>query len=291
MNPMRGRLRRFWFGLQTVSGLRRRGYFSPSRHADAADPAVCVSPALEAAFAARAGAMEDCLDRLADYASAFAAIGQEAAPAPRWTQDWFPRLDAATAYAMTRQLRPRRIVEVGTGHSTRFFCQAVKDGMLDTRILSIDPEPRAGQADFPWLQRMVVPVQRAGTDAFRDLGPGDILSIDSSHVLMSGSDVDFLMNAVFPILPAGVRVHMHDMFLPDPYPDSWAWRGYNEQSAAALLIHQAGWRIEFSSRYAITRLGGSVARSAVDVLPLLPGAFETSLWLTVGDCGCSVADA
>ena len=285
MIPMRGRLRRFWFGLQTVSGLRRRGYFSPSRYAGLADPAAGVSPVLEASFAARAGAMRDWISHLDAYADAFAAIGRDPAPAPRWTQDWFPRLDAAMAYAVTRRLRPRRIVEVGTGHSTRFFCRAAADGGLDTEILSIDPAPRAAPGDAPQLRALAMPVQQEGIDAFQGLGAGDILSIDSGHVLMPGSDVDFLLNAVFPVLPSGVLVHLHDIFLPDPYPAAWEWRGYNEQSAVAPLIHQAGWRIEFASRYATTRLAGAVAKSAVAGLPLMPGAFESSLWLTVGDRG------
>jgi hypothetical protein len=76
-------------------------------------------------------------------------------------------------------------------------------------------------------------------------------------------------------------VHFHDIFLPDPYPESWAWRGYNEQSAVALLIQASGWRIEFASRYAVTRLADAVARSVVNGIALPPEAFESSLWLKV----------
>ena len=279
MNPVRGRLRRFWFGLQTVSGLRKRGYFAPSLQAVHADAAVCRSPLLDACFAARAAAMRDWLARLDAYAAALRAIGQDGPSAPRWTQDWFPRLDAAIAYAMIRSRRPRRIVEIGSGHSTRFFCRAAQDEALDTDILSIDPAPRASIAGLPRLRTLQSPVQQAGLAPFRALRAGDILSIDSGHVLMPGSDVDFLLNAVLPILPAGVLVHFHDIFLPDPYPETWSWRGYNEQSAVALLIVQAGWRIEFASHYAVTRFGDAVARSAAGALTLLPSAFEASLWL------------
>jgi Methyltransferase domain len=279
MTPLRGRLRRLWFGLQTVSGLRKRGYFAPSRYAGDADPALALSPALEARFAERADAMRDRLAGLARYAEAFAAIGRDPAPAPRWTQDWFPRLDAAMAYALTRDHRPRRIVEVGAGHSTRFFCRAVTDGGLDTVVLAIDPEPRAAPGDLPFLRLLAMPVQRTGLEVFRGLAAGDILSIDSGHVLMPGSDVDFLLNAVLPALPPGVLVQVHDVFLPDPYPADWDWRGYNEQSAIAPLILLGGWQIVFASRYAATRLADAVAKSAVAVLPLMPGAFESSLWL------------
>jgi hypothetical protein len=280
MNPARGRLRRLWFGLQTVTGLRKRGYFAPSLNAVHADVEACRSAALEARFAARDEVMRQWLDRLAEYADALQAIGSGDTPAPRWTQDWFPRLDAAMVYAIVRTRRPRRIVEVGAGHSTRFFCKAIEDEGLATELVSIDPAPRAALPAAPGLRLMTVPVQQAGLAPFRALAAGDILSIDSGHVLMPGSDVDFLLNAVLPVLPAGVLVHFHDIFLPDPYPASWAWRGYNEQSALALLVAQAGWPVEFASHYAVTRLDDAVTRSAVAGLPLLPSAFESSLWLT-----------
>ena len=71
---------------------------------------------------------------------------------PRFTQDWFPRLDAAAAYAMVRRARPSRLVEIGAGHSTRFMAQAVADGGLATQIVCIDPRPRIaieGKGDGP----------------------------------------------------------------------------------------------------------------------------------------------
>ena len=60
--------------------------------------------------------------------------------------------------------------------------------------------------------------------------------IDSSHTLVPGSDVDLLLNRVLPALSAGAVVHVHDIFLPDNYPDDWAWRGYNEQLGVAPLL-------------------------------------------------------
>jgi Methyltransferase domain len=210
------------------------------------------------------------------YAAELEAIGAQPAPAPRWNQDWFPRLDAAAAYAMVRTQKPRRIVEVGSGHSTRFLARAVADGGLDTRITAIDPEPRASieKLAVEWL---CMPVQRVA--AFPALGEGDILFIDSSHHLKPGSDVDFLLNAVLPLLPSGVRVHFHDIFLPDDYPEHWAWRRYNEQPAVASLIKKEVFRLDFAShatlKFQPEKIGGVLAR-----LPLVPGAIESSLWLT-----------
>jgi hypothetical protein len=216
------------------------------------------------------------LGLIEEYQSELEAIGCAPPPAPRWNQDWFPRLDAAAAYAMVRSLRPRRIVEVGSGHSTRFLARAVADGGLDTRITAIDPEPRASIEALPveWLR---MPVQRAA--AFPALGEGDILFIDSSHQLKPGSDVEFLMNAVLPLLPAGVRVHFHDIFLPDDYPPTWEWRRYNEQAAVASLIERNILKVDFASHVVVSRSPEKI-RGVLERLPLVPGAIESSLWLT-----------
>jgi hypothetical protein len=115
--------------------------------------------------------------------------------------------------------------------------------------------------------------------AFPPLGENDILFIDSSHQLKPGSDVEFLLKAVLPMLPAGVRVHFHDIFLPDDYPPAWEWRRYNEQAAVASLIESDIFQVDFSSHAVVSRspekLSGVLAR-----LPLIPGAIESSLWLT-----------
>ena len=216
------------------------------------------------------------LQWIESFAAELEAIGSDPPPAPRWNQDWFPRLDAAAAYAMVRTLRPKRIVEVGSGHSTRFLARAVADGGLDTRITAIDPKPRASLSglEIDWI---ATPVQRVA--AFPALGEGDILFIDSSHQLKPGSDVDFLLNAVLPLLPSGVRVHFHDIFLPDDYPEHWAWRRYNEQPAVAALIRKDVFKIDFASHATVKfhpeKIDGVLAR-----LPLVPGAIESSLWLT-----------
>jgi Methyltransferase domain len=177
---------------------------------------------------------------------------------------------------MVRSTRPRRIVEVGSGHSTRFMARAVADGRLDTQITAIDPKPRAAirGLGIEWLQ---TPVEALRHGPFGALGANDILFIDSSHQLKPGSDVEFLVREVIPRLAAQVRVHFHDIFLPDDYPGPWAWRRYNEQAAVKKLIDAGVLRVDFSSHRTLTRepLQGVLAR-----LPLVPGAVESSLWLT-----------
>jgi len=276
------RLRRLGFGLATVLGLAPRGFFIPYRYAGAVTPPGGRAPygAMERLFDGAAAGFRQRLDGLAVYGGALRAIADAPPPAPRWEQDWFPRLDAAMAYAMVRDYSPKRIVEVGSGHSTRFLARAVADGAAaaGARFIAIDPEPRAAIAGLD-VDIIRHTVQRAGTTPYEGFGVGDILFIDSSHILMPGSDVDFLLNRVMPALPAGVVVHIHDIFLPDDYPRSWAWRGYNEQLAVAALLSGGGYRPLFASRYAVTRMAEAVAASAAGGLPIIAGALESSLWL------------
>ena len=95
---------------------------------------------------------------------------------------------------------------------------------------------------------------------------------------MPGTDVDWLLNRILPALPAGVLLHFHDVFLPDPYPEAWAWRGYNEQQALAALLQGRAWDCRFASHYVRTRLADRLARGPLSSLPP-PAAPEGSLWL------------
>jgi len=272
--------RRLWFGLLTVSGLARRGFFIPSRHADAAAAAGARPPyaAAEARLADCEAGFREALGWLESYRDDLLRIGSAPAPAPRWAQSWFPRLDGAMAYMLVRRFAPRRIIEVGSGHSTRFFARAVRDGALDTAITAIDPAPRAAIAELP-VTLLRETVQQAGMEIFSELSAGDFLAIDSSHVLMPGSDVDLLLGRVVPALPSGAILHLHDIFLPDDYPVAWDWRGYNEQLGVLPLLFDGAWEVLFASHYVATRMAAALEGSVAARLPLDPEAIESSLWL------------
>jgi len=262
-------------GLATLLGPRPQGFFIPHRHAARALHGGY--PALEPWFAAQAGAFLDLLAAIEDWVPDLLTM-RGPAPAPRLDQDWFPALDAAAAYAIVRRTRPQRIVEVGSGHSTRFLARAIVDGRLATKLTCIDPAPRASLdgLDVEWLPLLV---QEAPRDCFTGLQPGDVLFIDSSHVLMPGTDVDRLLNQVLPVLAAGTIVHVHDIFLPDPYPESWAWRGYNEQLAIAALLQGEAYELLFASHYVVSRHGDRLAHAALASLPDIASALASSLWL------------
>lgn len=267
--------RRFGLGLATLLGAPR-GWFIPHRYAGSAAPRASY-PALEPCFAEAAAEMQALLRDAGAFAPEFARFGGTP-PAPRFEQDWFPRLDAIVAYTLLRRRAPSRIVEIGSGHSTRVLARACGDGGLATKLTAIDPAPRADLAGLA-IDIIRAPIQQAPDAVTATLRAGDFLCIDSSHVLMPGSDVDLLFNHVMPSLPAGVVVHVHDVFLPDGYPESWRWRGYNEQNALAGLLTGGAWRILWASRFVVTRKPDWIAASVAAKLPLQAGAYETSLWL------------
>jgi len=280
----RGRRRRILMGLSTVLGFRQRGFFIPYRYADQL-PGRAERPgyaALESVFKAGEAAFAEHLAAIDGFAAELEAIGSEPPPAPRWKQGWFPRLDAAAAYAMVRVKQPKRVVEIGSGHSTRFLARAVADGGLATRITAIDPAPRADIATLETVDLIRTTVQHAGPEPFAALEPGDILSIDSSHILMPGSDVDLLLNGILPGLPDGLILHVHDIFLPDDYPPHWDWRGYNEQLGVAPLLTGDGFDLLWSSHYAATRMAGAVNATVAGRLPIMDDALEASVWLRKG---------
>lgn len=89
-------------------------------------------------------------------------------------------------------------------------------------------------------------VQDSPLELFEFLEENDILFADSSHVSKTGSDVNFLFFEVFPRLQSGVYIHIHDIFCPFEYPQSWivAGRAWNE----IYLLHSF---LEFNNNFQI----------------------------------------
>jgi len=269
-------------GLATLLGTRfgrpPQGFFTPYRYAgDVLRPGPY--PAIEAAFQDARPAFAEVLDQIDLHGERLASFDGPP-PEPRWGQSWFPRLDGAAAYALVRLNAPRRIVEVGSGHSTRMLARAAADAEAGARITCIDPAPRAALngLEIEWRKRVL---GEADLPLFEALEPGDIAFFDSSHILWPGTDVDMMLNRILPVLAPGVLVHIHDILLPDPYPPEWEWRGYTEQNGLAGWIVGGAYVPVFSSQYALSRMKAA-ARPGLARLPLPEGAFETSLWLRRG---------
>jgi hypothetical protein len=269
---LRGRWRRLMLGLPTVLGLKPGGWFIPHRYAPLLPPPGAQPPytAVEALFDQNQAAFTGMIDLLDDHTTELEKLG------PLLDQAWFPALDAALAYVMVRERKPRRIVEVGSGHSTRVLAQASAGAV---EILAIDPFPRADIAGLPGVTVVPSTLQAAPSLPFDGMMAGDMLFIDSSHILMPGSDVDFLFNRVLPRLPVGALVHIHDIYLPFDYPAMWGWRNYNEQQGVLPLLTTGAYKPLFSSVWAERRLTERLARSVVARLPRPADALSASLWL------------
>jgi predicted O-methyltransferase YrrM len=267
--------RRLRFGLATLFGVKRLGFFIPYRYAESVEAQDY--PALRPLFEAAQPRFAGVLEVVESHAEDLRSILEGRGPA-RFDQSWFPRLDAAAAYAIVRRSMPRRIVEIGSGHSTRFMAQAVRDGGLSTRITCIDPAPRATLRKLEVEHRQAL-LRDADPAVFEALEAGDILFIDSSHIAMPGTDVDRLFLDVMPRLAGGTLIHVHDITLPYAYPEVWEWRGYNEQLLTGALLQGGGYELVFASHAVVRDNGFALSQGILSELPLIPGAHETSLWL------------
>lgn len=154
---------------------------------------------------------------------------------PSWVNGWLSPFDLASLYCLVALNHPRRYLEVGSGVSTRVARRAVRDHELRTRIISIDPQPRA---EIDGLCETIIrqPLEGVELAVFDQLAPGDILFIDSSHRVFTNSDVTVVFLDVLPRLAPGVLVHLHDIFLPYDYPPEWRDRYYSEQYLLAAML-------------------------------------------------------
>ena len=193
----------------------------------------------------------------------------------------FGWLDGRTLFVLLRAWRPKRLVEVGSGYST-LLASDVNKRFLDgtCQIDAIEPYPRPFLHNPSFGVRLIEKkVQDVPLEEFEGLEPGDVVFIDSSHVCKTGSDVQFLYFEVLPRLRAGVRIHIHDIFLPLEYPKEWvldANRSWNEQYLLrALLMDSTAYRVLFGCTYAVATFPDLVGK-ALGRDPTYAGA---SLWL------------
>ena len=168
--------------------------------------------------------------------------------------------DAIFLYCMMRYLRPRRVIEVGSGYSSCAMLD-VNELFFDNSIACtfIDPYPQLlrdliWQSDEEHVRVIGQRVQDANLDVFRELEPNDILFIDSSHVAKTGSDVNYILFKILPLLREGVYIHFHDIFYPFEYPPYWVYEGraWNEVYVLrAFLQYNRSFQIQFFSTFLI----------------------------------------
>lgn len=172
----------------------------------------------------------------------------------------FSWLDARALFALMREWRPARVIEVGSGYSSLLMADVNRrflDGACDIRCIEPYPRPFLARG-LPGIAAVLQQkVQDVPVSFFDTLEAGDILFTDSSHVAKTGSDVNHLFFEILPRLRAGVRIHVHDVFFPHEYPREWVLdenRSWNEQYLLrALLMYSTAFRVVFGCNYAYSR--------------------------------------
>lgn len=179
------------------------------------------------------------INLLSQFSSAFKEeyeafpLNRTAAPYQYYVNNpTFGPVDGEILYCMVRYFKPRRIIEVGGGNSTYLLAQAIQKNKQvndhECELITVEPYPNdVLKSGFAGLS-MLIPtgIQDVPLSEFAKLRENDILSIDSSHVLTIGSDVQYEYLEVLPRLAKGVIVHCHDIFLPGEYPKSWVMENY-----------------------------------------------------------------
>ncbi len=173
--------------------------------------------------------------------------------------------DSNAVWQIAKTFRPKRIIEVGSGFSTACWLDTFDHLGLPATLTSIEPYPdRVHQLCSPTdladrVRLEQTPVQQIPLSRFRELEANDVLFIDSTHVMKSGSDVNYLFFHVLPLLAPSVLIHIHDIFWPFEYPLQWYQEGraWNETFVLrAFLQYNAAFRIiRFNSYLAQNHAG------------------------------------
>jgi predicted O-methyltransferase YrrM len=171
---------------------------------------------------------------------------------------WFSYADAIFLYCFLRKHQPRRIIEVGSGFSSAVMLDTI-EGFFPQKpeITCIDPDAERldslmMEGDRTWVRLIEKKIQEVPPDIFTELESGDLLFIDSSHVVKCGNDLHLLMFEILPHLRSNVFVHFHDVFYPFDYPSIWLRQGryWNENYfLRAFLSYNLEWSIYFFNTY------------------------------------------
>ncbi|MCC6547358.1 class I SAM-dependent methyltransferase [Candidatus Sumerlaeota bacterium] len=178
-----------------------------------------------------------------------------------WDAPTFGYSSAVLLHAMLRHFKPARAIEVGCGWSTLVFAQAIAlntTGGKPCQYTGIDPFPPEYLSRNPaggvlFRKRL----QDVDPSLFEMLEPGDILFIDSSHVLNIGSDVQRIFLEIIPRVKPGVILHVHDIQMPDEYPRDYAlgqrWFWNEQYLLQAFLAFNSEFEVLLAGHYLTTR--------------------------------------
>ena len=172
----------------------------------------------------------------------------------------YTHADGLALFTMLNYFKPKKIIEVGSGFSSALILDT-KDAFLKypIELTFIDPNPQdrlfklLKEADYKNTTIVSDIVQNTLPESFTKLEENDILFIDNSHVSKTGSDVNYLMTEILPILNKGVIVHIHDIFFPFEYPEDWIFEhrlNWNEiYTVHNFLLFNNAYKIIFFSDF------------------------------------------
>lgn len=192
----------------------------------------------------------------------------------------FDGVDALVYYCMIRHFKPKNIIEVGSGWSSKIAAKAAIKNR-DTKLTCIEPYPQEFMnKGYPGLSKLIVKdVQNIPINFFYRLKANDILFIDSSHTVKIGGDVNYLFLEILPGLKKGVLIHVHDIFFPFDYPREWVLkehRFWNEQYLVqAFLMFNDSFEIIYANNY----MGYKYLNKVKETFPKSPSFFGGSLWI------------
>ncbi len=173
-------------------------------------------------------------------------IQQQHSILPYWQNNFFPGLDIVVLYTLLHTYQPKQYVEIGCGTSTKVAKLYQQKYHFQLHITCIDPAPRQeviAVAD-DWINKSIQEVDLA---VIKSLQANDILFFDGSHLLLPNSDVMWFFMEILPIVPKGVLIQIHDVYLPYDYPDFMIERSYNEQYILATYLLANAEKIEIIS--------------------------------------------
>lgn len=199
----------------------------------------------------------------------------------------YESVDAELLYAMIRARKPQRVLELGSGYSTLLIGAACRRNAEDgtaAEHIAYDPYPRAqivGTTPPPPTRFEPISATEVPLDAFRELQAGDVLFVDTTHTVKLGSDVNYIVLDVLPVLALGVIIHFHDVFLPWEYPRSWFDTMQYFWAEQYLLQGFLAFNDAFEVLLPAQALAREYADRLAAVVPsFAPGVSPGALWLS-----------
>jgi hypothetical protein len=194
--------------------------------------------------------------------------------------------DADMLYNMIRLCKPGRIIEIGSGQSTLMARLAIDANRRESADYTCDHtciEPY----EMSWLEDIGVKVvrdrvEKVDLSMFDALQANDILFIDSSHVIRPWGDVLREMHEIIPRVASGVMVHIHDIFTPRDYPETWLRsqrRLWNEQYLLeSFLAYNSAYRVVCAMNWLKHEHFHAVS-AACPMLNVRPSAEPGAFWI------------